>query len=845
MATWVDWLIGVDRGTIGDADWTIEWRNLPPTWVTVLLVVPVIVLFAALVYRRENKTAPKPARFFMSILRMLLILLLFLILSEPVLYMEWQNVKESYVVVLLDDSKSMTLIDKIVDHDTQLKLAKAVDLAKADEEKLSLEQERELAKLRRIDLLNRALANRMFDPKDGPGRLTTIEKLAERYNLRVYAFSDHLEEISGEFSKESAEKRKAAGDPPAPDLVATGESTAIGEMMAQVMNELRGQPVAAIVLFSDGRNTNGQDPVAWTRMQAEHGLVPPIYAVGVGNPADPRDIKVVDVTAPDVARARDKVEFAVKVKSYGFDGETVHISLQDKEGREVAGADLMLEGADKEQTKEIVHSFEKPGDFEIKLCIPPRPEEILDNNNSVTHHIKVVDHKIKVLFVDGYPRWEYRYLKNALIRDDTMVVSCFLQSADMDFPQEGSHGTPPLLAFPTDRKELFEYDVILMGDVDVQMLVEPDKVQETMQNLSDFVEDIGGGIAFMAGFRDDPKNYRNTPLAKLLPVVLEDSGSEGVGMEIVQTESFHPRLTEEGKRHSLMKLDEDPQVSARLWEEGAPDCLPGLFWFFQVKRAKPAAQVLAEHPNARNTQGKALPIVAVQPYGRGRTLFVGTDETWRWRFVRGDKYFYAFWEKAMEYLRGGKLLGGKKYGVETDKPAYTLGERVRIEALVRDDQYNLLTDPNYTATLETPSGVKKDIVMTLRADQKGIYEATYPADEVGVYQIWVGPDVIGEEKDRAYGTFEVKMPTREFEDPLMDKKGLESIAEASDPTHKTNARFLPLHDLEQLPELVKEPAEVLKPESKEKDLWNSPGVFLLFALLITLEWVLRKKFRLL
>lgn len=843
MANWVDWLIGIDRGTIGDADWTVEWRNLPPTWVIVLVVVPAIVIFAALVYRRENKTAPNAARFFMSILRMALILLLFLVLSEPVLYMEWQNVKESYVVCLLDDSKSMTLIDKIVDDKAQIELAKTVGIAKPDEDRLSLDQERDLAKLRRIDLLNRALANRMFDAKEkgAKERLTAIEKLAERYQMRVYAFSDHLEEITGEFTREGRERRKTAGDAPAPNLSAVGDSTAIGDTLARVTNELRGQPVAAIVLFSDGRNTNGQDPVAWTRRQVEHGLVPPIYTVGVGNPADPRNIVVVDVTAPDVARARDKVEFAVTVKSYGFDGETVHLSLQDKEGREVAGADLMLEGGDKSQVKQIVHRFERPGDFDIRVCIPPRPEEILDNDNVRTHHIKIVDHKIKVLFVDGYPRWEYRYLKNALIRDDTMVVSCFLQSADIDFPQEGSHGTPPLLAFPTDRKELFEYDVILIGDVDMQSLVEPDKVEETKRNLVDFVEDIGGGIAFVAGFRDNPKSYRSTQLAKLLPVVLEDSASEGVGMEVVQAESFHPRLTEAGKRHTIMKLDEDPQVSARLWEEGSPECLPGLFWYFHVKRAKPAAEVLAEHPTARNTQGKPIPIIVVQPYGRGRTLFVGTDETWRWRFLRGDKYFYAFWEKAMEYLRGGKLLGGKRYDVSTDKPTYTLGDQVKITATVRDEQYNFLKDPNYTATLETPSGVKQEIVMSLEDAERrpGVYVATIAAAEVGVHHLWVGPDVIGEEKERGYATCEVRMPTREFEEPLMDKKSLEAIADAS------KGQFLPIHDLDELPAKVKEPAEVLKPESKEKDLWNSPGVFLLFTLLITLEWVLRKKFRLL
>ncbi len=177
--------------------------------------------------------------------------------------------------------------------------------------------------------------------------------------------------------------------------------------------------------------------------------------------------------------------------------------------------------------------------------------------------------------------------------------------------------------------------------------------------------------------------------------------------------------------------------------------------------------------------------------------------------------------------------------MKTDKPIYTIAEHVKIEAIVRDEQYNPVTDPTYPATIESPTGVKTEIEMKLDESVKGKYTAIYPAVEVGVYQIWVGPDVIGEEKERAYATFEVKMPTREFEDPLMDRKSLEGIAAAS---HGT---FLPLYDLDQLPEKVNQPSEVLKRESKEKDLWNSPGVFLLFALLITLEWVLRKKFRLL
>ena len=838
MSNWVDWLIGVDRGSIEGADWTIEWRNLPPTWGIVLLVVPAIWIFAAFVYRRENKTATSRSRWLLAYLRMALLLLLFFVLAEPVLHLEWQNVKESYVVCLLDDSKSMTLIDKMNDAESRKKLARVTEVAKPDEEVLSADQERELAKLRRIDLLNRALANRMFEPKEqGKDRETAMEKLAERYNLRVYSFSDHLSEISGDFTREAAAKRKAANEPPAPNLDATGESTAIGEELAQVMNDLNGQTVAAIVLFTDGRNTSGQDPVSWTQRQAEHGGLPPVYAVGVGNPADPRNLEITSLQAPDVALAKDWVNFEIRLKSHGFEGQNVELLLQDKD-QILEKKTITLVGGDTEQTDSLRHGFDKPGDVEVKVLIPPDPGEILETDNTRVHHIKIVDEKIKVLFVDGYPRWEYRYLKNALIRDKSMIVSCYLQSADDDFPQEGSPGTQPLLAFPTDRKELFDYDVILFGDVDMNELVNPDKKQGTEQNLSDFVEEIGGGIAFMAGFRDDPKSYRNTALAKLLPVVLEDSG-EGVGMEVAQTESFYPRLTEEGKRSPLMKLDKDDQVNQNLWEANSPDALPGLFWFFQVKRPKPGAQVLAEHPTAKNTQGKAYPLVATQPFGRGRTLFVATDETWRWRFIRGDRYFYAFWGEAIRFLRGGKLLGGKRYDVKTDKAIYTLAERVKIEATIRDEQYNPVTDEKYPATIESPTGVKTEIDLDLVKDSKGKYQKVYLATEVGVYQIWVGPDVIGEEKERAYATFEVKMPTREFEDPLMDRKSLEGIAAAS---HGT---FLPLYDLDQLPEKVNQPSEVMKRESKEKDLWNSPGIFLLFALLITLEWVLRKKFRLL
>ncbi len=249
--------------------------------------------------------------------------------------------------------------------------------------------------------------------------------------------------------------------------------------------------------------------------------------------------------------------------------------------------------------------------------------------------------KIRVLYVEGYPRWEYRALVRCLLRDPGLEVHCFLQSAEDDFPQETSGGAEPLVAFPRTQKELSAYDVILFGDVDLAELVRHEEVQATLSALRDFVSDGGGGLGFIAGPREDPFKYANTPLAEVLPVLPEKASDK----EEPSAET-RPRLTDEGKKHPVTQFDSDADASARLWDTD----LPPLTWHAAVKGAKPQAAVLAVWPVGERHD----PLVAVATYGEGRTLFLGTDETWRWRKLDADKSFYAFWRHAIDYLAQGK-----------------------------------------------------------------------------------------------------------------------------------------------------------------------------------------------
>lgn len=798
---------------------SIVFRQAPPLWVIVLLIIPAIILITYLVYRNEKVSSP--LRYILLFLRGILFFILVLILFQPVLSTEYTFRKESSLPILIDNSLSMGF--------------SATGQAKPADQ------------LTRIKNIERAL----FKPE--PGKPDIIQKLAENYKVKLYTFGPSLNQFV----------TPSGGSTSFPELVAGGDSTAIGNALLDVLKDLSGH-VTGIILISDGQNNTGLDPLEAAKLLKERGTECPIYAVAPAREEPINDIELADLKAPTAAIARDFVSFDLSARAVGFKEDqqvvvTLSESLLDESAPDqshpitglpaapVAEETVTLPASAAKVAVSLKYKPTKPGKYIYTIKTPVLKGEIVTENNQLTHYINVVDHTIKILYVETYPRWEYRRLKNALIRDHSMKTAVLLLDADPEFPQESSPNVPPVYNFPQTKKELFGYDVIIWGDVDPARLGNSQaQVSQVIENIKLFVEEMSGGIAFISGSRYSPDNFRGTFMTELLPVSLEDQPYSLLALmreEDAIKEAFKMRLTPEGKDDPIMQLDPNPVINQRLWEDA--DGLPGLMWFYPAKKAKPGARVLAIHPLNRNKFGER-PLIAVQYYGKGRTLFTAVDETWRWCLLAGDKYFYTFWGEALRWLRGKQLLGNKRYQIATDKPEYTLGEKVRIFARAYDDEFKPVAADNYPVSLSAPNSSGPGEVVLAASAKTGAYEGSYLPLNTGNYYLTLGPKSGSTDSAIQFGrenqsviSFSVKFPYREYENPAMNTGLLQALAQ------NTGGEFLYLDEIDQLAKKIKPSADIIYTETTEKDLWDTPLVFLVFLGVISAEWVIRKLVRLL
>lgn len=818
----MQWLInklfGIDRVALGEGEWSIFWRNPPLTWVLILVIIPLVLIFAYYFYRREGSSVSAIVKLFLTAIRAALIFLILIIIFEPVLMVETMLYRKVNLAVLLDDSLSMGFEAKFSDAKQRQKIGELSGLY-GKGEKNSPEKEDTLDKISRLELVSNVLTH-TYD--------SVLGKLTEKYNLKLYTFSTQL------INKELSDLTK---------INASGEGTAIGDAVSNLLNTFSGEPLAGIILISDGQNNVGSDPLNSLGMLVERGNMPPIWTIPAGSIQEAKEIELLKLQALPVAVINDFIEFKFSIKSIGFDNEAFPVIL--KEGSKVVAEEkVTLIGKNREQEVTLRYKPIQPGEYLCEISMPPQKGELVKENNILKHYLKVIDDKIKVLYIESYPRWEYRALKNALIRDHTVKVACWLVESDPEFVQESSPDVEPLKQLSLDKKDLFNYDIIIIGDVAPRHLADPNVTGSSftdpvkiMENFTAFVSEMGGGIAFISGEKYNPRTFKNTPFAELLPVVLED---ENFSTYEIPIEPFHVKLTPQGKVSSIMQLDTDPTANVTLWESQKQEghTLSDFWRFFPVRQAKPGAEVLAVHPTRKNKFGP-LPIFATQWYGSGRVFFSAVDETWAWRSFVGDKYFYSFWSEVIRDLRGGRLMGNRRYNIKVEKPAYSLGEKVKISARIYDEEFKPLEMPLFIAHLELTDGLHKEIELNPIQNNPGSYEGSYKTTEIGEHWVWIGPEGLGKEKERSATSFSVNIPMREFENPMVNAYVLEQIAQ------KTKGAMIPIYDIESLVKKVKPTGNVIFTETKEKDLWDSPFFFLLFIIAIATEWIIRKIVRLL
>jgi len=448
------------------------------------------------------------------------------------------------------------------------------------------------------------------------------------------------------------------------------------------------------------------------------------------------------------------------------------------------------------------------------------------DNNRVEIPVRVLDAKMKVLYIEGPPRWEYRYLKNALMRDETIEVSCVLTSADFEFAQEGDL---PISYIPSKEEDLFAYDVVIIGDVP-----KGDISEQQQAGIVKLVEKLGGGMLMMAGEKHAPLEYRGTGFEKMLPVDLDRRGlPPDAFSEAYRNKVFKPMLTAEGELHPETSFVADVESNKKLWET-----LPGMFWYYPVARAKPGATVLLIHPFARSTYGPE-PLLAVHYYGAGKCAFLATDETWRWRDRVGDKYAARFWGQVIRDLCQNKLIGkSKRFRISTAKSEYRLGEKVEVFAQVLDEKFEPESKPAVEVDLETPGAGSIKLRLGAQENEPGRFRGEFMPETVGQYRAKLDTGETGLVEEAVTHNFLVRPSMLEFQDVSMNQMGLTKLAET------TGGKFFHVDEIGELGgALLRLNTTTGRPVNN--DLWNAPALFVVFAILFVTELWFRKRRKLL
>ncbi|MBL4846434.1 MAG: hypothetical protein JKY65_12975 [Planctomycetes bacterium] len=457
-------------------------------------------------------------------------------------------------------------------------------------------------------------------------------------------------------------------------------------------------------------------------------------------------------------------------------------------------------------------------------------EQDLENNKTKPRRVRVIDERIRVLYVEGYPRWEYRYLKNALVRDKHMEVQCLLVSADPEFIQESTSGVVPLRRLPP-KEELLKYHVVILGDVKPEARHrngEPVFYDGALETIRELVKERAGGLLMISGALANPRLYGTTPLKDVLPIEVEEGGFSGGDFR----RDFHPRLTREGLTSPLLKLERNDERNRILWEEK----LRGFYWYAEVKRAKPAAHVLAVHPRARN---KTAPLFAWHRFGAGTCFWLGVDETWRWRAEVGDKYPYRFYGQILRFLSLQSFTRSKRFYITTDKRNYDVGTKVRVTAEVRDEQ--AAKAPKQEVLIDLPNGQTQPLILTAVKGEPGNFTATFKPVQTGGYKVYAEPGERFGANEIASREFDVTLPRLETQEPRMDEAALKRVASES------GGRYMRLDGLSEIPDELVELRQRILVSKKEKNLWEEHRwwVFALLFGILLLEWLGRRAARLL
>jgi len=498
---------------------------------------------------------------------------------------------------------------------------------------------------------------------------------------------------------------KAAAD----TIAGTDIDSALSDTLKQHDN------LRAVIMLSDGDHNLGQPPVAAAQKMRVRGI--PLFAMPIGSTQRMPDIEILTVAAP----------------SYGIVGENVQIpfTIRSSLDREVRTVIRMRDEKGNEQSKNIVippnaETFDsllwrirKEGASTLELSLPVHERERIATNNTRKFSIAGRPEKIRVLVVESLPRWEYRFLRNALSRDPGVELSCLLFH-----PTLGPGGGPHYISsFPSKPEDLAPYDVIFIGDVGIG---NNQLTKEQCTLIRGLVENQASGVVFLPGSKGNQFSLLDTDLADLMPVVLDDTQRNGIRDPLAAPLT----LTPEGRSSLLTLLGENEEENPEIWRQ-----LPGFHWHAAVIKAKAGAEVLAVHGNSRSKFG-AAPLLVTKSAGNGKVLFMGIDSAWRWRRGVEDLYHYRFWGQVarwMSYQRN--MAAGKRVRVFFNPERPQPGDTVTLNANAFEPDGSPLRDGGVSVDLSSPDGRSQRLSLEKLESTWGSFSGRFKVDQPGTWKL--------------------------------------------------------------------------------------------------------------
>lgn len=596
-------------------------------------------------------------------------------------------------------------------------------------------------------------------------------------------------------------------------LKAESPATRLSEGLRAAVGEAAALPIGAIVLLSDGADNSGGidlETLAEIRKQRI-----PVHTIGFGREKMERDVELLDVQMPARTLPGARLNATVTYRARGFEGQKASLRVMDG-SRVVSQREVTLRGDGTGVSETIVFNAGETGAKPYQVVMQPAPQEENQKNNSLTRLVQIDARKPRLLYFEGEPRWEYKFIRRAAEQDKSIALSSMVRTTQNKTYRQGLKDPKELeQGFPTEVKEMFDYDGIVIGTVEAAAF---NPVQQEL--LKQFVDRRGGGILFLGGRASlSEGGWQKSSLAEILPVTLPERKSTFLRAPA------NVELTPAGRDSLLTRLEDTPERSASRWKS-----LPALADYQDPGEAKPGALVLAEF---LPTSGGRRPLLITQNYGRGRTAVFATGGSWRWQMLQDakDQSHEMFWQQLLRWLVTDV---GKQVSATTPRPVLADDKRVVLRAEVRDQNYLPLSGAQVEARILGPGSLADLVVLTADPVQPGLYTGMYTAEPGGSYLAEVTAKQGDTEVGRDTVTFEREDGVAENFRTEQNRELLEQLSE------QTGGKYFKPSDARGLLSII-ELSDAGLTVRETRNLWDMPALLLLLAGLKSAEWLLRRR----